>query len=133
MRTLARERGACAALALSASGGRNTRLDSDAPLPVVNPASIQTRRPIVKPCWIRPNGAGLDMRWFAGICALFIGASVGGCAIIEAEKDNRGGFLDHVADDHWMKADSKKMRALAGGRDRGVAGTHRDDRAEECS
>jgi hypothetical protein len=52
------------------------------------------------------------MRWLASICALFIGVSVSGCAIIEAEKNNRGGFLDQVADDLWMKADSKKMRAL---------------------
>jgi hypothetical protein len=42
---------------------------------------------------------------------LFIGAWLGGCAIIDAEKNNRGGFLDEIADD-WMKADSKKMRAL---------------------
>jgi hypothetical protein len=52
------------------------------------------------------------MRVAAAICALLIGASVGGCALIEAEKNNRGGFLDQVADDLWMKADSKKMRAL---------------------
>jgi hypothetical protein len=37
---------------------------------------------------------------------------VSGCALIDAEKNNRGGFLDEIADDHWMKADSKKMRAL---------------------
>jgi hypothetical protein len=52
------------------------------------------------------------MRWVASICALLIAASVGGCALIEAEKNNRGGFLDQAADDLWMKADSKKMRAL---------------------
>ena len=52
------------------------------------------------------------MRWLASVCALFIGVSVSGCAIIEAEKDNRGGFLDLTADRLWMKADSKKMRAL---------------------
>jgi hypothetical protein len=52
------------------------------------------------------------MRWLASICALFIGMSVSGCALIEAEKDNRGGFLDLTADRLWMKADSKKMRAL---------------------
>jgi hypothetical protein len=46
------------------------------------------------------------------MCALLIGVSVTGCALIEAEKNNRGGFLDEIADDHWMKADSKKMRAL---------------------
>lgn len=32
--------------------------------------------------------------------------------MIDAERNNRGGFLDEIADDHWMKADSKKMRAL---------------------
>ncbi|CAN7719224.1 hypothetical protein LJR220_007149 [Bradyrhizobium sp. LjRoot220] len=35
-----------------------------------------------------------------------------GCAIIEKETTNRGGYLDAVLDDHWMKADSKGMRAL---------------------
>jgi hypothetical protein len=52
------------------------------------------------------------MRWLARLCALFLALWTGGCAIIEAEKDNRGGFLDQAADDVWMKADSKKMRAL---------------------
>jgi hypothetical protein len=49
------------------------------------------------------------------LSALFaagVAVSLGGCAIIEAEKNNRGGFLDEIADVHWMKADSKKMRAL---------------------
>jgi hypothetical protein len=36
----------------------------------------------------------------------------GGCAIYEKETTNRGGYLDAVLDDHWMKADSKSMRAL---------------------
>lgn len=36
----------------------------------------------------------------------------GGCAIYEKEISNRGGYLDAVFDDHWMKADSKGMRAL---------------------
>jgi hypothetical protein len=36
----------------------------------------------------------------------------GGCAIYEKETTNRGGYLDAVLDDHWMKADSKGMRAL---------------------
>src|SRR5947208_295861 len=36
----------------------------------------------------------------------------GGCAIYEKEISNRGGYLDAVLDDHWMKADSKGMRAL---------------------
>jgi hypothetical protein len=46
------------------------------------------------------------------MCALLIGISVTGCALVDAEKNNRGGFLDEIADDLWMKADSKKMRAL---------------------
>src|SRR5438874_7545152 len=36
----------------------------------------------------------------------------GGCAIYQKEIGNRGGYLDAVLDDHWMKADSKGMRAL---------------------
>jgi hypothetical protein len=36
----------------------------------------------------------------------------GGCAVFEKEMTNRGGYLDAVLDDHWMKADSKGMRAL---------------------
>ena len=35
-----------------------------------------------------------------------------GCAILELEKTNRGGYLDYAVDQHWMKADSKSMRAL---------------------
>jgi len=52
------------------------------------------------------------MRWLRTLGALIIAVTVSGCAIIEAEKNNRGGFLDHVADELWMRADSKKMRAL---------------------
>lgn len=36
----------------------------------------------------------------------------GGCAIWEIETTNRGGYLDHLADRYWLKADSKSMRAL---------------------
>src|SRR5947207_2902287 len=36
----------------------------------------------------------------------------GGCAIFEKETTNRGGYLDYVLDQHWLKADSKGMRAL---------------------
>lgn len=43
------------------------------------------------------------------LCVLFLNS---GCAVFEAERSNRGGYLDRVADDHWFKADSKKMRAL---------------------
>jgi hypothetical protein len=52
------------------------------------------------------------MRWLATLCVVFLAISVSACAIVDAEKNNRGGYLDHLADDLWMKADSKKMRAL---------------------
>ena len=42
-------------------------------------------------------------------CAVLLSS---GCAIWEKETTNRGGFLDHLADEHWLKADSKSMRAL---------------------
>lgn len=51
----------------------------------------------------------------AGIVAFFVLIAVlsnSGCAIYEKEVSNRGGYLDAVLDDHWMKADSKGMRAL---------------------
>jgi hypothetical protein len=35
-----------------------------------------------------------------------------GCAIHENGTTNRGGYLDYVLDEHWLKADSKAMRAL---------------------
>ena len=35
-----------------------------------------------------------------------------GCAVFEKEKDNRGGYLDYLADEYLLKADSKKMRAM---------------------
>jgi hypothetical protein len=35
-----------------------------------------------------------------------------GCAIWNQEKNNRGGYIDYLADKYWLKADSKKMRAL---------------------
>src|SRR5438132_498518 len=43
------------------------------------------------------------------LLALLAGA---GCTIIEKERTNRGGYLDYVLDQEWMKADSKGMRAL---------------------
>jgi hypothetical protein len=50
-----------------------------------------------------------------GVVAFFALVAVllnSGCAIYEKETTNRGGYLDAVLDDHWMKADSKSMRAL---------------------
>ena len=37
---------------------------------------------------------------------------VGGCSIARQELDNRGGYVDYLADKYWWKADSKRMRAL---------------------
>lgn len=37
---------------------------------------------------------------------------LGGGAIVHQELDNRGGYVDYLADQYWWKADSKKMRAL---------------------
>ncbi|EJN13088.1 hypothetical protein PMI42_03705 [Bradyrhizobium sp. YR681] len=37
---------------------------------------------------------------------------VGGCGIVRQELDNRGGYVDYLADKYWWKADSKKTRAL---------------------
>ena len=36
----------------------------------------------------------------------------GGCGILQQELNNRGGYVDYLADKYWWKADSKKMRAL---------------------
>lgn len=49
------------------------------------------------------------------VVAVFVMVAVllnSGCAVYEKETTNRGGYLDAVLDDHWMKADSKGMRAL---------------------
>lgn len=47
--------------------------------------------------------------WLFVWCATVLS---GGCAIWEAEISNRGGYLDRIVDQHWLKADSKSMRAL---------------------
>jgi hypothetical protein len=44
--------------------------------------------------------------------ALALALWVGGCGIVRQELDNRGGYVDYLADKYWWKADSKKMRAL---------------------
>ena len=44
--------------------------------------------------------------------ALLFSLLLGGCTVIEQELKNRGGYLDYVIDRHWMKANSKGMRAL---------------------
>jgi hypothetical protein len=52
------------------------------------------------------------MRVIFSTIILLLALFGGGCAIVEKEMTNRGGYLDAVLDDHWMKADSKRMRAL---------------------
>src|ERR1700742_428561 len=52
------------------------------------------------------------MRIVVATVVLFLMLLNGGCAVIEKEKNNRGGYLDYVLDEHWLKADSKSMRAL---------------------
>jgi hypothetical protein len=52
------------------------------------------------------------MRVFVLIFAFFAILISSGCAIIEKETTNRGGYLDYLLDEHWVKADSKGMRAL---------------------
>lgn len=46
---------------------------------------------------------------FALVVVCFLNS---GCTVFDAELHNRGGYLDKVLDDHWFKADSKRMRAL---------------------
>src|ERR1044071_6427244 len=68
----------------------------------------------------RRGSWGRVMRWrgvsrargwalFACVGVAFL---LGGCTVIEQELRNRGGYLDYIVDKHWMKADSKGMRAL---------------------
>ena len=52
------------------------------------------------------------MKRFVSITLIFVCFLNSGCAVFDAELHNRGGYLDKVLDDHWFKADSKRMRAL---------------------
>ena len=52
------------------------------------------------------------MRIFISIFVVLSLLLNSGCAIYEKETTNRGGYLDYVLDEHWLKADSKAMRAL---------------------
>jgi len=52
------------------------------------------------------------MRIAVSIVLLFAMLLNSGCAIYEKETSNRGGYLDYVLDEHWLRADSKGMRAL---------------------
>jgi hypothetical protein len=52
------------------------------------------------------------MRFFISTVLLLVSLLNSGCAIFEKETSNRGGYLDYVLDEYWLKADSKQMRAL---------------------
>ena len=52
------------------------------------------------------------MRAIVALFALLALLASSGCTIIEKERTNRGGYLDYVLDQQWMRADSKGMRAL---------------------
>jgi hypothetical protein len=52
------------------------------------------------------------VRVLVAVCLCAAALLSSGCAIIDKEMHNRGGYLDYLADSHWFKADSKKMRAL---------------------
>lgn len=52
------------------------------------------------------------MKIFVSIILVFVCLLNNGCAVFDTELHNRGGYLDKVLDDHWFKADSKRMRAL---------------------
>jgi hypothetical protein len=61
--------------------------------------------------WIEAVGGCVVriVRWFFICCAVLL---CSGCSIWERETTNRGGYLDYLLDEHWIKADSKRMRAL---------------------
>ncbi|MBR1121455.1 hypothetical protein JQ628_08035 [Bradyrhizobium lablabi] len=49
------------------------------------------------------------------LVSMFVAAALllnSGCAVYDMETRNRGGYLDSVLDRHWLRADSKSMRAL---------------------
>jgi hypothetical protein len=52
------------------------------------------------------------MRYIVSIFASIAVLVSSGCAVIEKESTNRGGYVDYLLDEHWTKADSKSMRAL---------------------
>src|SRR5882724_6971730 len=58
------------------------------------------------------RAVGRTMRIAVSIVLLLAMLLNSGCAIYEKETTNRGGYLDFVLDQHWLKADSKGMRAL---------------------
>ena len=62
-------------------------------------------------CPLHVLGAAVK-RIFCVLGTVFVLLLNSGCAVIDAELHNRGGYLDVLADDYWFKADSKRMRAL---------------------
>jgi hypothetical protein len=55
---------------------------------------------------------GVIVRAVTAFVLLFVVLLESGCTIWDKETRNRGGYLDYVLDEHWMQADSKRMRAL---------------------
>jgi hypothetical protein len=58
------------------------------------------------------RGLGALVRAVAG-CFLCVAVFLlAGCTIWQKETTNRGGYLDYILDQHWIQADSKRMRAM---------------------
>lgn len=55
---------------------------------------------------------GAFVRVVASILVWCVVLLCSGCTIWQKELNNRGGYLDYILDEHWFKADSKRMRAL---------------------
>jgi hypothetical protein len=55
---------------------------------------------------------GAFVRIVASVVVCFVVLLGSGCTVWQKETTNRGGYLDYVLDQHWMQADSKRMRAL---------------------
>ena len=58
---------------------------------------------------------GAKMRFLVKILFVLVGSLfAGGCAILDQELNNRGGYFDYLADKYWFKADTRGMRLLRG-------------------
>jgi hypothetical protein len=55
---------------------------------------------------------GAFVRTVASIMLSCVALLSSGCTVWQQETTNRGGYVDYVLDQHWIKADSKRMRAL---------------------
>ena len=49
-----------------------------------------------------------------GAISIAMALLLGGCAVFDKELNNRGGYADYLADQYWMRADSKQLRVLRG-------------------